>query len=267
MREFLYRMWAKCFGYPMFSRLNSLLFQLGLRGLGVLNYHNVHTSGEAAAIQGLLRGIVSPKVVDVGANEGDFAEEILKTYPKARLLCVEPGPRTVKRLRNRLQPYAEVIICNVAATEFPGTMHLHDYEGSEGSSHATLVAGAMENFYRSSGEITEVSCLPLDQILTEHQFLEIDLLKIDVEGFELSVLKGAGAVLKSGKIRAIQFEMTGLNVMSRTFFRDLKEAIGEDYRFFRILPHGLLELRGYDPLKMELFAYQNILAIQKAASA
>jgi len=49
-----------------------------------------------------------------------------------------------------------------------------------------------------------------------------------------------------------------MNVFSRVFMHDFFELM-KGYRFYRLLPHGLLPLKRYIPLT-EIFAYQNIVA-------
>jgi hypothetical protein len=77
------------------------------------------------------------------------------------------------------------------------------------------------------------------------------------------VLHGAEGLLKTGRIKIIQFEFNEMNLVSRVFMRDFVELL-QDYKFFRLLPSGMLSL-SYTPLTSELFAYQNIIAISRAA--
>lgn len=62
------------------------------------------------------------------------------------------------------------------------------------------------------------------------------------------------------KIKAIHFEFNEMNVHSRAFFRDFWNLL-DGYRFYRLLPNEMLEIKTYHPLYCEVFAYQNIVAI------
>jgi len=74
------------------------------------------------------------------------------------------------------------------------------------------------------------------------------------------VLRGGIKTLKKKKIKAIHFEFNEMNVVSRCFFRDFWKIL-DQYKFYRLLPNGMLEIRNYTPLSCEIFAYQNIVAI------
>jgi hypothetical protein len=92
-----------------------------------------------------------------------------------------------------------------------------------------------------------------------------DLLKIDVEGAELEVLKGAVGAIKAGKIDVIQFEFNEMNVVSRVFFRDFWHVL-DGYSFYRLLPFGLFPIRNYRTFFCELFAFQNIVAVRSGVA-
>jgi hypothetical protein len=84
-------------------------------------------------------------------------------------------------------------------------------------------------------------------------------LKIDVEGHELSVLRGASNSMQ--RIGCIQFEFGGTMVDSRTFMRDVMKFLGAyNFEIFRITPFGNLAIGGYDS-KHECFEYTNYLAV------
>jgi hypothetical protein len=70
----------------------------------------------------------------------------------------------------------------------------------------------------------------------------IDLLKIDVEGHELEVLRGAESLFAGRGVRMVTFEFGGCDIDSRTFFQDFwyffrERGMG---RLFRITPSGYL---------------------------
>ena len=85
------------------------------------------------------------------------------------------------------------------------------------------------------------------------------MLKIDTEGHEFAVLRGASNLLKTGRIDVIHFEFNEMNVVSRVFFKDIWDFL-PNYDFYRMLPDGLAQIKNYSPVFCEIFAYQNIVA-------
>jgi len=93
----------------------------------------------------------------------------------------------------------------------------------------------------------------------QHGLHPVDLLKIDVEGFELEVLKGAKNMIDQGKIRFIQFEFGGINhVHKKVFLHNFFELLPQ-YNIYRILQRGLVKL-SYKPF-YEVYLTSNYLAV------
>jgi hypothetical protein len=104
----------------------------------------------------------------------------------------------------------------------------------------------------------------VDKFCKEKGVDRIDLLKIDTEGCELQVLKGAQEMLSGGYIKVIQFEFGECNVFSRVFLRDFYEVLA-GFRLFRLDSERLVPLPAYEPTN-EIFRFQNIIAINKSVS-
>ena len=139
---------------------------------------------------------------------------------------------------------------------------LYDYQGKPGSQHASVYKEVIEDIHKGEAEGHHIRLTRLDDFLPERDISRVDLLKIDTEGHEMAVLRGAERAIRSGAVRAIHFEFNEMNVFSRSFFRDFLDFLPE-YRFFRLLPDGLVPLDNYKPLDFELFAYQNIAALRQ----
>ena len=65
-------------------------------------------------------------------------------------------------------------------------------------------------------------------------------------------------------IDLIHFEFNEMNVASRIFFKDFYDLL-KGYRFYRMLPDGLIDLGEYKAYQMEIFGYQNIVAIRHSS--
>ena len=134
-----------------------------------------------------------------------------------------------------------------------------DHGHNDGSAHASLHKGVIEQIHNSSSICYEVDVDILDDFILRNSIEKINLLKIDTEGNELNVLLGAQASLKSGLIEVIHFEFNEMNVFSRVLFKDIWEFL-PNYDFYRMLPNGLVPIQNYSPVFCEIFAYQNIVA-------
>ena len=91
----------------------------------------------------------------------------------------------------------------------------------------------------------------------------IDLLKIDAEGNELDIIKGARRMIEQQRVACIQFEFGECDVYSRVFLKDFYDTL-PSYSFFRICSRGLIPLGQHKP-QHEIFQYQNIVAVDKAS--
>jgi hypothetical protein len=108
--------------------------------------------------------------------------------------------------------------------------------------------------------VEQVDVTTLDRFCAEHQISAIDYLKLDVEGHELSVLRGAHDLLAADAIHLIQFEFGGCAVDAHVWFRDLYQLLNSHFRLYRLLRDGLAFLPQYSELD-EIFVTTNFLAV------
>jgi hypothetical protein len=108
--------------------------------------------------------------------------------------------------------------------------------------------------------VHEVDVTTLDAFIIEYNIEHVDLLKIDTEGFEYSVMSGCLESIKNNKIKAIHFEFNSMNIISKVFMKDFIKILPQ-YSFYRVLPNGLLKVEQHNILLTEIFGFQNIVAI------
>ncbi|WP_342071495.1 FkbM family methyltransferase [Yoonia algicola] len=248
------------FARKRFARLNRFLFSLSLGGLGVMNYGSSAITGERAFLRKYLPNKTGV-LIDVGANKGEYSTDALALNKSLRIFAFEPHPKTFKELAEVVEGYPTMTAINKGVSCTTGKLELFDYSDKDGSQHASLFKEVITDIHGAEGFVShQVDLVTLDQFVSENSITEISLLKIDTEGNELEVLKGAKDTLAKGMIKAIHFEFNEMNVISRTFFKDF-EKILNGYKFFRLLPNEMLEIRDYHALYCEIFAYQNIVAV------
>lgn len=261
MYSFIIKVYTFLFARRRFRKVNLLLFNLGMRGLGILNYKNNKISGESRFLSDYLKGKKDCIVFDVGANVGNYSQEVISNNRDVKIYAFEPHPITFKDLSSKFdQSHNNVFMYNSAVGSEAGQLTLYDYDSKDGSPHASIFQAVIEDIHQSKSIAHEISVVTLDSFIEENGIERIDLLKIDTEGNELNVLKGAANSIFAGRIKAIHFEFNEMNVISRAFFKDFWDFL-PDYVFYRMLPDGLLCIDRYIPLTCEIFAYQNIVAI------
>jgi FkbM family methyltransferase len=237
-----------------------LLFDLGLRGLGILNHENRNMSGELTFLRQCLKDKNNPVILDVGANVGGYSRDIVSISPSATVFAFEPHPLTFERLVSNVKPHGSIHPLNYAVGDRPGRQILYDRRSELGTAHASMFREVIEDIHKAQSSGHEVNVITLDEFIDEKGLACVDLLKIDTEGYELNVLKGGVKAIRSGVFRAIQFEFNEMNVLSRVFFKDFIEVLPQ-YQFHRMLPGGLQRIDHYSPVRCVLFAFQNIVAI------
>ncbi|MFL6061854.1 MAG: FkbM family methyltransferase [Marmoricola sp.] len=136
-------------------------------------------------------------VLDVGANVGQYAAVIEDAVGPETLTLLEPLPGIAKLLRKRF-PQARVE--NVAASDVAGTatIRVPNIEGREYTTRATLNDHAEPG--QSGTREVEILTEPLDSVVERLGLDRVDLVKVDVEGHEPEVIRGARATLSSPEV-------------------------------------------------------------------
>lgn len=237
------------------------LYLQGLRAVGVLNYENDDVSGERWFLTRYLNQFPDDVILDVGANIGHYAELINSLGSRAVLHSFEPHPVPYEKLQ-AVSLRLGFVAHQMALGDKQSEIELFDYTDNSGSEHASLYREVIESIHKRPATGVKVRCEILDTVVEGLQIRSIGLLKIDTEGHELAVLKGASELLMAGRINVIQFEFNQMNVVSRVFMKDFFDIL-PNYRIYRLLPAGVIEFQVYDPTFMEVFAYQNIVCVRR----
>ena len=148
-------------------------------------------------------------VFDVGANVGELAILFSRFVgPEGRVYAFEPGPATFEKLRAVLEAMAarNVVAENAAVADGEGTRAFHVYDEAH-SELNSLGRRPLEKYGLNLTSTTEeVRALTIDAYCEREGIGSIDLLKVDVEGAELQVLRGAHRMLQERRVRRLLFE-------------------------------------------------------------
>ena len=147
-----------------------------------------------------LKNIPIQTIIDVGVNTGQFARQISRIFPQAKMYCFEPLPEPFKALESwALEQNERVKLFNVAIGENEGTTEIF-FHTKHSSSSSLLASTAVNNEYFpfiESQMPVNVKLTTLDNALNSFTRLmkpEI-LVKLDVQGYEDRVLRGGSKIL------------------------------------------------------------------------
>lgn len=225
---------------------------------------DIYSSGEINFIRhiaGTVQGKNSFVSFDIGANHGIYTDYILQLVPgEKQCFLFEPQAKLYDQLCAKYSGARDVMIIKKGCGSKQAMVELFSF-GED------TVASVYNTF---KGTVQPKSCETIDIIRLEDFFREqglafIDLVKIDVEGHELEVIKGMVKYLQEGKIKIIQFEFGSFNIASRTFFKDFWDMLHTDFRLYRLLKDGMIEIKDYSP-DLEIFDTTNYAAILKLSN-
>jgi FkbM family methyltransferase len=143
-------------------------------------------------------------VVDVGANIGYYSVLAAQQVgASGRVLAFEPDPRNYQLLLENiaLNNAANVLAFNTALGERKGGAKLRLSPDNHGD-HRLWASSTACN----GREEVDVSVERLEDVLVDHDVGTIDLMKVDVQGYEYHVQSGMASLLASGKVHAILSE-------------------------------------------------------------
>jgi len=248
-------------GRKQFQFMFAELYLSALQGKNIGIIGKPQESGELNAIKYFLKNSPNNKkliIFDVGANVGDFSKTILNSLGsrEALIYCIEPSQYTFKQLQNNLKD-SKVSLHNLGFGDECEKLMLF-YE-QEGSGLASVFKRRLDHIGLNMNLSEEVKIITLDSFCLQNELKHISYLKIDAEGNEFNILKGAERMLNDGAIDYIQFEFGGCNIDSRTFFRDFYYLLNDNYQIYRILKNGLYSIKEYSEFE-EIFVTSNYLA-------
>jgi FkbM family methyltransferase len=183
-------------------RVERLLEGTRLEPLARRVYQEVHSIGRPRSRQSLrydrhtaeiMTRALSPasNCVDVGAHRGSILEHIVRIAPEGRHFAFEPLPELADRLARR---FPQVRVHQVAVSDSRGETsfyHVVDQPGYSGLRRLGKIPGS------STVREIKVRAEPLDDLLPAD--LPIAFLKVDVEGAQLQVLRGAEHTIERWK--------------------------------------------------------------------
>jgi FkbM family methyltransferase len=143
------------------------------------------------------------RVIDGGANQGDWSATLIRARPELKdIVLIEPNEHLSQALQTRFQDESKVTVkcfaLDYRRDKLPFVLR------SKIDTHAHLNFSCPTTENEGGGVLTQT----IDELMKELKWPSIDLLKLDLEGFDHYALLGARQTLSEGKISLIQFEVT-----------------------------------------------------------
>jgi FkbM family methyltransferase len=195
-------------------------------------------------------------VIDVGANVGVYTfSAAARVGSTGKVIAVEPTALCVKCLHETIQinNLQQVSVYAVAASDTEGSLA---FRVSASSEMNEVVATSVEE----EGLIT-IPCLPLDTICEKENIQQVDIVKIDAEGHELSVLKGALHMLAACQPVILYENLAGASGVNLPVY-DFLQALGYQLYRYSVFGHTLVRIES----ATELSGLLNVIALPASFS-
>jgi len=160
-----------------------------------------------------------PTVLDVGANDGEWALMALDRQPEMDLHAFEIVPETHAVLARAVGGRAGVTLNDVG-------LYSDEREIEVWSNYGANSAGVMRHPDARDNASLVARTTTGDAYLAAAGLERVDYLKIDVEGAEYEVLLGFADALAAGRVDALQFEYGPYNIPARRLLIDFYELLG-----------------------------------------
>ncbi|MEM6823175.1 MAG: FkbM family methyltransferase [Verrucomicrobiota bacterium] len=180
-----------------------------------------------------LLGKQNPNIIfDLGANEGQTLRQIVPHFPSATIHSFEPFPSSFETLNLHWGQHTRIHLWEMALGEASGESAL--YLSDDHPSNSLL--SYHPEFQKNSEppQTIQVPVTTLDDFCEQHQISQIDLLKMDCQGYELNILKGAQSLLEQKKISVIYSEVILIPQYNQQAYID------ELIAYLRIYDYGLI---------------------------
>lgn len=257
---------AKEFGRFICRHRNTRLCQLLIRITEILrnSSENVNFDAKSNGEERYLRKISALKfktILDVGANIGQWALMAGKIWPDSKIYSFEILPKHWKAFNENISATTNITLNKFGLSDFEGNVEVFYNDKFDADASATiypqfLIDSEKERYpSKIKCEVKKGS-----QFIIDNSLHRVDLLKIDVEGHELKVIKGFGDSIR--KVRLIQFEYGVYNITSRDLLCDFFQYLNNyDFVIGKLYPRNV-DFFDYTYFK-ENFMGGNYLAVNK----
>lgn len=178
--------------------------------------------------------VENPILFDIGANVGQTVKDFKEVFKHSTIHTFEPSPDTFEILKNNTSNFKNIYLWNCGVGASIGNLLFNEYNHSNTSSFLNIHNVDDKKLKRK----TLVTITTVDKFCADNGIHKIDVLKIDTEGFELEVFKGAEKSFADCKIGLLFFEVRFANSHADmpTFAELWDYALKKDFELVSIYP-------------------------------
>jgi FkbM family methyltransferase len=179
-------------------------------------------------------------VFDVGAHIGESVIRIKKIFPEATIHCFEPVIQSFNILKKNILyfNYKKVILNNFSLFNTVSSKYIKIHCRSDLSSFFSI----------NKKKKQKTTTLTIDHYIKINKIKSVDFIKIDTQGSELEILRGAKKTLKSKKIKFLEIEIifkNKLNIYRNSISFYQIEKFLNRYNFYLVKLDGLGEHKDF----------------------
>jgi FkbM family methyltransferase len=177
-------------------------------------------------------------ILDVGGGTATTASLFSKAFPKHKLYIFEPIPTNFKEIEQSKYRTEKWQLVNKAVGSKIGETEMHIANRITASSLLDLNPEKVEGLY--ADVLREKSTLSIQITTIEHEIpknVPVDILKMDVQGYEMEVLKGCGAVLNNIKLIVLEINNHDGFKEAPTYFEIDEFMRNNNFELYDLLPN------------------------------
>ncbi|MFH0938675.1 MAG: FkbM family methyltransferase [Planctomycetota bacterium] len=206
--------------------------------------HGLMAMRDRIADLAMLAGVETPIIVDGGANKGEITDLFLRQFKNPIIHAFEPIPALAEQLRACYRKVPNVVVHEVALGEEERQVDFHVTQNLVSSS---VLKPSATNLLIHRQNVATMETISVRQTRLDREITgAVDILKLDLQGFELPALRGCGALLP--KIKTILLEVEFLPMYEgQALFGDIDAFLRTNgfqlFNFYEIWtrPEGCLE--------------------------
>ena len=185
-------------------------------GYDIVKYHQAYVVGhfDEENLQGefpWLKEYNFKTILDIGANEGQFADKMHLLFPDTIIYSFEPIPESFERLNKNFKDIPQIKGVNLALGDTAGEIVFNKNESTASSSFLQMADTHKESFDFAVQTVPiNVKVDTLDNFMSKENVELPMLIKIDVQGFEDKVIKGGNDTIKKAEMVICEVSFTEL---------------------------------------------------------